>query len=172
MIPHEHALAGSFYGKYFARSLNLHLLQRNPEQWKDQQSATKAAPPQPSQPKALSGNVPPTPTTSTQTPAPVEASENVTKGSKKRKHKGDAEDEIDALFDAKLGKKIKKGGLGRKDEEDHEVKSKGEEHDGSTKKRKRHAKDEPADNDLKDVLGAIKAAPKDDGAHRKKKRAH
>jgi len=33
-MPHEHALAGSFYGKFFARRLHLSLLHRKPEEWR------------------------------------------------------------------------------------------------------------------------------------------
>ena len=42
MIPHERDLIGSYYGKFFARNLNLYLLQRNSEQWKNMQASQKA----------------------------------------------------------------------------------------------------------------------------------
>jgi hypothetical protein len=32
-MPHEHVLAGSLYGKFFARRLHLSLLRRKPEEW-------------------------------------------------------------------------------------------------------------------------------------------
>lgn len=33
-MPYEHALAGSLYGKFFARKLHLSLLHRKPEEWR------------------------------------------------------------------------------------------------------------------------------------------
>lgn len=90
MIPHEQSLTASFYGKFFARSLNLYLLQRNPDEWKEQQSkqsqlqkATAVAPP------------------------PLPAAEEPKKQKRKR---GGAGDEIDELFSA-VGGKMKKSSL-------------------------------------------------------------
>ncbi|KAF8314735.1 ARM repeat-containing protein, partial [Clavulina sp. PMI_390] len=37
LIPHENSLAGSFYGKFFARNLHLTLLRRKPEEWRKMQ---------------------------------------------------------------------------------------------------------------------------------------
>jgi len=96
----------------------------------------------------------------------TEASANVT-GNEKRKRKAEPADEIDALFNARLGKKIKKGGLGPEDRIKELKEGKEKEDDKAMKKG--HVRDEVVDKELKDVLGAIKAAPKDDGAHRKKR---
>lgn len=73
--------------------------------------------------------------------------------SKKRKHGTGPENEIDALFSAKLGKKIKKAVL---DGDEKEV----------------VVSQRVAEMGLDDVLlGAIRSAPKDDKpSHRKKKR--
>lgn len=42
LIPHENFLAGSFYGKFFARGLHLTLLKRRPDEWKALQVKLKA----------------------------------------------------------------------------------------------------------------------------------
>jgi nucleolar protein 9 len=41
LIPHEHTLHGSHYGKYFAKKVNLHLLQRKPDEWRNIQSQSQ-----------------------------------------------------------------------------------------------------------------------------------
>lgn len=97
----------------------------------------------------------------------------------KGKRKARPQDEIDALFDATLGKKVKKAELaGAEDGKEEtnathskecgdDVKSKGD-----RKSRKRKDREEGgASKDLEDVLGAIRSAPKDKGA-KKKKRVH
>lgn len=158
VVPHEHFLAGSMYGKYFARKLNLHLLQRKPDQWRDQQSATKAAASHPTQSNPA------------QSSAPADEASASTDEPRKRKHEAAPKDEIDALFDATFGKKIKKGGLGLGGDAEEQkpklAKSLGDEQH-SKKKRKQDTSMEE-DKDLKHVLGAIREAPKDDSNHRKK----
>ena len=91
------------------------------------------------------------------------------------------QDEIDALFDATLGKKVKKAelasndktGTGDKAESPSKSKAKEKEKDGDKKSRKRKKGEEDAveDRDLSDVLGAIRSAPKEDKGP-KRKRAH
>ena len=155
MIPHETTLAGSFYGKFFARNLNLHLLKKNTEEWKNVQANNKLA----SQPKKPTE---PSSKPSTTPSVKVEAKETEQASSKteKRKRKHRPEDEIDELFDNTLGKKIKRAGLA--DEEPVKAKS--------TEKKKTKAED-IQDKGLKDVLGAIQSAPKgDDRGHSKKKK--
>ncbi|TBU50501.1 ARM repeat-containing protein [Dichomitus squalens] len=192
LIPHEHALAGSFYGKFFARNLNLHVLQRDPERWKSMQATAKqpvpasgsasnptAASRQP-QPKSLGqkpepgADVPAVTATAQKTDADADRG-----GGGKRKAKGSRpQDEIDALFDATLGKKVKKAELASVDKikgkEDVESKSKSKTKDGEKKSKKRKDEEEgaAADKDLSDVLGAIRSAPKDDKGPKKRKRAH
>ncbi|KAJ7179528.1 armadillo-type protein [Mycena filopes] len=86
LIPQESFLAGSFYGKFFARNLNLYLLQRRPDEWRTLQTErTRAA-------------QPPAPATQ---PA---ADATPLKERKKRKREG-AGDEIDELFSTAMGKK-------------------------------------------------------------------
>lgn len=156
LIPHEHALAGSFYGKFFARKLNLHLLQRNIEAWKDFQSSAK--PP-------VSTSLPSQPATSAPSaPATMETMETkdvVATGDEpkkeKRKRKAQPEDEIDALFEGALGKKVKKAGLEKTDEPDEHLMN-------SEKLINRKIRDK----DLLDVMGAIRSAPKEE---KRKKRA-
>ncbi|KAH9950104.1 ARM repeat-containing protein [Amylocystis lapponica] len=144
LLPHEQFLAGSFYGKFFARRLSLHLLQRNPEEWKTVQSTAKAPAP-----------VPPAATSASRTPAPGAEQP-------KKKRKARPQDEIDALFDAAPGKKFKKGGTALGDEVVVPEQSQG--------------KTKPSfaipPDDLLDVMGAIRAAPRDEKKHHKKKRTH
>ncbi|KAF8845591.1 ARM repeat-containing protein [Paxillus ammoniavirescens] len=89
LIPYEQFLAASFYGKFFARNLNLYLLQRRPEDWKTLQSNNKANTPK--------------------TDQPISQAPSSDKVSKKRSA---PEDEIDAVFDAALGNKTKKAAVG------------------------------------------------------------
>lgn len=171
LFAHEHALAGSRYGKFFARSVNLHLLQRNPDQWRDQQSAAKdnGAGTQPGKQMQMNGTKQPAVPSTAASPAVTSTTpgEPVDRRDKKRRRKEAPEDEIDVLFGERLGKKVKKGELKPKDEKSVKSEKGDEVHD----ERGKAAKVDTADKDLKDVLGAIRAAPKDDGAHRKKKRA-
>lgn len=138
------------------RHLNLHLLQRNPEQWKTAQINSKAlAQPssgtQPSQPKADA------------------TAENTKEKSKKRK--AQPEDEIEQLFQKKLGKKVKKAVLEASGGADAQPAIEAKEERSETKERKRR-KDGGREKDkgLTDVLSAIKAAPKDDKTRRSKKK--
>lgn len=170
-------MAGSFYGKFFARRLNIYLLQRDPEQWKNLQINNKSTSQAPT-PARVQSPAPPvsTPHTATNS-ARVKEGADEQAPAKSKKRKGD---EIDQLFEAKLGKKVKKAGLGPdvapsqpasvpKEEANETVK------DGKEAKEKKRRKRDQGDlngkdNDLKDILGAIKAAPKDDKSHKRKKR--
>lgn len=157
----------SFYGKFFARNLNLYLLQRNPEQWKTSQTSSKAS--LSSQPK-FSGKI--------QSPSSVkpvvgesaemkdpELSQAGDAGSKKqRKRKIRPENEIDQLFEETLGKKIKKAQLDADAFDDAAVKNA----DDLTNKKQLQAEVKA----LEDVLGAIKAAPKDRHSTNKRKSGH
>ncbi|PIL36686.1 hypothetical protein GSI_00375 [Ganoderma sinense ZZ0214-1] len=197
LIPHEHALAGSFYGKFFARSLNLHVLQRDPERWKSMQAAAKdsaaaasgsnATPAQQPHSTRASGA-----TSHGEKAAAIDAVEPRRKAKRgdKGEHKAGPQNEIDALFDATLGKKVKRADLAGTDKvqesrvEDgaheegakHKHKTKSKEQDGdSSKKKSKKRKDReeaPADKDLDDVLGAIRSAPKEDKGSKRRKRAH
>lgn len=203
LIPHEHALAGSFYGKFFARNLNLHVLQRDPERWKSLQAAAKQPPastsnatttttrqPHPNPHAAAGANPPGQKTASVAepvTPRGTDAEADKGGGGAGRRKASSAkasrpQDEIDALFDATLGKKVKKAelasadktGTGDKVESPSKSKSKAKgEKDGDKKSRKRKKGEEGAveDRDLSDVLGAIRSAPKEDKGP-KRKRAH
>jgi nucleolar protein 9 len=141
LFAHEQSLIGSEYGKYFARKLQLHILKRRPEEWKEMQATAS----KPAKPAVMTGDPIPV-------PAPTSAPINVAPSEREKKKKRKA-DEIDTLFDeAGLGgKKNKRGALDTgKPEEDG----------------KREA---PVASDLKDVLGAIKDAPKNEGPGGKKK---
>ncbi|KAG6833595.1 hypothetical protein H0H87_004222 [Tephrocybe sp. NHM501043] len=146
LFIHEQFLAGSFYGKFFARNLNLYLLQRRPDEWKTMQADRKRAQDAPT--KAIPAALAPTPSIDFDTtPQPA-----------KRKRHGYADDEIDAVFNASLGKRMKKAALGDIAlvptlPSKEEVSRKGQ-----------------APDTLQAVLGAIQSAPKDDKGHRKKRR--
>lgn len=140
LFVHEQFLTGSFYGKFFARSLNLNLLQRKPEEWKNLQSRHKLSSLQPikSNPHEPSTNMSATLTPLTDKP-------------NKRKRDTRPENEIDALFNASFGKRIKKGVL--EHEQASSVQSSTRDHTVIS-----HL---VTDKGLKDVFGAIRAAPKD-----------
>ncbi|KAF7792114.1 hypothetical protein EIP86_003144 [Pleurotus ostreatoroseus] len=163
VIPHERVLVGSFYGKFFARNLNLHLLQRNSEQWKTLQAGKK-----PNLTSAVSTVKLDEKTSQLkESSPPVEHPDAQTENKRKRKVR--PADEIDQLFEEKLGKKVKKAEL----KSDAPVKTdKGSERDLKKKKKKRR-KDEgkEADKGLDVVLGAIKAAPKTEEKRRHKKKS-
>ena len=140
---HEQNLAGSQYGKYFVRNMNLLLLKRDPDAWRAQQSSKKEV----STP-STSGKKEPALTPALEKPPPEQTV--ALKLSSKRKRK--ESDDIDKLFDSTLGKRQKRTALPPVQEE-HSVFS---------------SSDAPG---LEGVLGAIKAAPKGDkdGKHKKKK---
>ncbi|KAI0721971.1 armadillo-type protein [Cerioporus squamosus] len=179
LIPHEHALAGSFYGKFFARNLNLHVLQRDPERWKSMQAAAKAPAPAPtpaaSAPKNGTGRAP----AAEDSPRKHSDTVNADKPKGKGKGKAQPQDEIDALFDATLGKRVKKAELGSADkpkakEETGHAPTKPKDEKGEKKSKKRKDREEGggADRELTDVLGAIRSAPKEDKGPKKRKKAH
>ena len=139
LIPHDQTLAASFYGKFFARNLNLYLLQRRPEEWRNAQSEKKKA------------TLPPPPQVEE-----IKIKEETRKDeAKKRKRKH--ENEIDELFDAALGKKIRKAALAIPVSE------------GVVAKGEKEVKEEE-DKSLKAVLGAIRSAPKGEEKHKKKRK--
>ena len=143
--PHEQNLAGSQYGKYFVRNMNLLLLKRDPDAWRAQQSSNRGVP----IPSASSQ----TKTVSVSTsgkPSEQPSAEVTLKLSSKRKRKDG--DDIDKLFDSTLGKKQKRSALPPAHEE-HTVSTN---HDATG---------------LDSILGAIKDAPKGDRdrKHKKKK---
>jgi nucleolar protein 9 len=80
LLPHEAALAGDAFGKFFARRLKLHVLRRRPDEWREIQAAPPATEP-------------------TSVPAPAAAPAPPTReGGSERKPKRKV-DAIDALFD-------------------------------------------------------------------------
>ncbi|KAI9575034.1 armadillo-type protein [Boletus coccyginus] len=101
LIPFEQSLAASFYGKFFARNLNLYLLQRRPEEWRTLQSNNKTSATTPAQlclhPAVQPQSTPSAPPTSR----------------KSSKRRGAPGDEIDVVFKATLGNKTTKAAVGR-----------------------------------------------------------
>lgn len=101
LIEHEQFLAASFYGKFFARSVNLQLYQRRPGEWKTQQAKSKAQNNQ-SHPPAQVHSQPPV-------ALPTKAKNSEVK-SKSKRARDEKADEIDQVFDEIMGKKRKVAG--------------------------------------------------------------
>ncbi|KZV71404.1 ARM repeat-containing protein [Peniophora sp. CONT] len=167
LVPHESTLAGSFYGKFFARNLNLYLLRRKPDEWKEMQV------------KAVAKATPATvvkPAKAEQTAKMQDDRREGAAGKKKRKRGQGEGDEIDALFDGALGRKVKRAALdsGATDTQSDKKARKelaGKE-DGSGKEKKRRKLDEETTGgDLAGVLGAIRNAPKGEEKARRKHKA-
>ncbi|KAJ3990394.1 armadillo-type protein [Lentinula detonsa] len=157
LIPQEQTLAGSYYGKFFSRNLNLYLLKRRPDEWKTFQSQKKA-----------NNNSTITTTLSivndaSDLPFTEAADSSETKTKKKRKREARVKDEIDELFDSVQNKKKSKS-------DKIAVTT-----DSSTAVRvaKEPLASKPTDRGLRDVFDAIRAAPKTDfkGKGRAKHRA-
>ncbi|KAE9386228.1 ARM repeat-containing protein [Gymnopus androsaceus JB14] len=155
LIPQEQFLAGSYYGKFFCRNLNLYLLKRRPDEWKTFQSNKKAATDLATTPtintnsSAEAGHLTTTGNTGETAPPPSK---------KKRKRETRVKDEIDELFDSTASTKKAKqtdsaavtaGHLAaaRESAQGSKVKALG---------------GDDVDKELKDVFSAIRAAPKAD----------
>ncbi len=157
MIPCDKDLAASYFGRFFARNLNLQLLQRRPDEWRTAQTERKkqkeahantvveaaaalaSAATESKKEEVMSSSSP-----------PGETGKDAKKANKRKRH---SREEIDSLFDTKIGKKVRRAAL---DSEGFN------EQDGA-------AHPEGVDVTLLSVLGAIRAAPDHEG-HRKKKR--
>lgn len=158
LIPHERILVASYYGKFFARNLNLYLLRKDPEQWKNTQTTNKTA-------ASAQGTSSTKPTHTPVLPGVTltdgqDARDTATKPesvlhkAKEKKRKNRPDDEIDQLFDKQLGKKVRKAELTDK------IKSKDTPVDGGD--------NSAADLGLDAVFGAM--APKGDKPRRDKKK--
>lgn len=163
LFPQQQFLAGSFYGKFFSRNLNLYLLQRKPEEWRNFQTDKKKRSDnennvQPSSTAPPNSQLPPRRETQSDSKVEEAAAPPPQVKKKKRKHEGD---EIDALFETSLGKKVKKAAL---------VSDLGT----TTPKSNSGLVEKPAsgavDKNLEDVLGVIRTAPKGEKPRAKKKR--
>ncbi|KAJ7672874.1 ARM repeat-containing protein [Mycena rosella] len=140
LINQEQFLAGSYYGKYFARNLNLYLLQRRPEEWRTMQSERN----RPEQPKVSA--------------APTTQPADAIPGKERKKRKRNTEgNEIEELFSGAMGKKMKRAAL--VDTTTAEPKSSA----------LPSGKDTSLDDGLADVMGAIRAAPGEGKGHGKRK---
>ncbi|KAJ6567278.1 armadillo-type protein [Mycena vulgaris] len=94
LINQEQFLAGSYYGKFFARNLNLYLLQRRPDEWRTMQTDRN----RPAELPKVS--------------APPSQPSGASPGKERKKRKRDAAgDEIEELFSSAMGKKVKKAAL-------------------------------------------------------------
>ncbi|KAF9531020.1 armadillo-type protein [Crepidotus variabilis] len=173
LLSNEQDLAASFYGKFFARNLNLHLLQRRPEEWRNIQSS-RANAQRPKVRQTLKAST---------SKARAENSAETTSTKRKRKR---PEDEIDALFDGAFGKRVKKAALGEASRDAQPQKTEPsitaispapETARGSTEellgrdKRSRLDRSEQSDGgETEQVLAAIKTAPGGPSQPKKKKK--
>ena len=144
--PYEQNLAGSQYGKYFVRNVNLLLLRRNPDAWRAQQSASRdvSIPSTNDQTKSASVFAP-----EKLVEQPLLEAKPKTLSKRKRKDG----DDIDKLFDSTLGKKQKRSALPPTREEPTASTS----YDAAG---------------IENILGAIKSAPKGDGDRGRKKKKY
>jgi nucleolar protein 9 len=146
LVVHEQFLAASYFGKYFARNINLYLLQRRPDEWRELQSQSKSNSGSTTSPSTL----PSAPSAIVQMPNSDDAEvSHPPKTSKKRRNR--PEDEIDAVFNANLGGKVKRAAVSTVGSSDKLIMQK-------------------SDQGLQDVLGAIRAAPSDGGGRGKRQR--
>ncbi|EAU82466.1 hypothetical protein CC1G_08217 [Coprinopsis cinerea okayama7 len=161
LFKYESQLAGSFYGKFFVRNLNLHLLQRRPEEWRNMQSQKKIQAEQAQARNQRSSK--PAPAAVNGTPGAESDATAPAKPAKRKRAKAD--NEIEELFDATLGRKIKKAALGDGIGATSENKE-----TPKPEKAKKKDKSSGEDPSLAAVFGAIKAAPKHDDSNPKKKK--
>lgn len=146
LVAHEQFLAASYFGKFFARNINLYLLQRRPDEWRELQSQSKSS----SGTTTSSSTLPSAPSAIVQRLNSDDAEvSHPSKTSKKRRNR--PEDEIDAVFNASLGAKVKRTAVNATGGSDRLVVQK-------------------SDQGLQDVLGAIRAAPSDDSGRGKRRR--
>jgi nucleolar protein 9 len=108
LIPHEQFLAGSYYGKYFAKNLNLPLLRRQPEEWKNLQAAQRS---NSNSDAHRSATTEAHHETQAQSKASALSPSTSPQEADDRRRAVDTEDEIDALFDASLGKRVRRSAL-------------------------------------------------------------
>ena len=124
MLPHATRLAGSPYARFFTRGLALSLLQRKPDEWRRQYatpSSSRCINPIMSPPNKDHTRLKPTaqpsdavvPTNDNEHNDVNPAVDDVTsspaergRGRKKRKRSAATVDEIDALFDDAIGRKV------------------------------------------------------------------
>jgi nucleolar protein 9 len=139
LTEQEQFLAGSQYGKYFARRVNLPLLKRRPDEWKNLQDRSLSGP---KEPAVVSGQ--------DILPQKKLVEATASREPRKRKREMKVTDEIDALFEESLGGKIKKAALGPVQGSGGLLGKKGDEKD-----------------DLDVVFSAIRAAPREERGKRK-----
>lgn len=171
LIPHQQTLSASYYGKFFARKLQLTLLQRKPEEWKAMQSretvgaqvvdSNSQVQKQHNVPVETKPNKDSTGTSKGVHTAGVEGQEmegdeggKEKKRQRKRKREEEG-DEIDALFAG-----VKENRFGKVSAQSSATPI------GASKTTV--AEEKPKPKDLESVLNAIKAAPKNETTKRRK----
>ena len=161
MFAHNEDLAASYYGRFFARNLNLQLLQRRPDEWRDMQAERKKKEKEKEQTSARTAASAPPISEAKITTVKQAGNEKVetTKAAKRKrsshKNKGGG-DVIDSLFDSVIGKKVKRAAL----------------ESGDSEAWQRVARKDDLDAGLKNVLGAIKDAPDREERKKRKRREY
>lgn len=146
LINYESFLAGSYYGKFFAKNLHLYLLQHKPDEWKNLQSQRR---------KSLASNgLPHIKTAGTTTNIGDKPQGRRSPTKRKRE-----EDEIDALFESNFVRGVKSGAL--------------TESRGIAESLAPHSKQgmNVEGKILQEVFSAIRSAPKSEGKISKKSKS-
>jgi len=195
LLPHAARLAGSPYARSFTRGLALSLLQRRPDEWRRQYATpssgggSNTATSSPGKngdfrlKVAPSSSITVTPTTNDNghrdmdpegDDAGMSSPAEKRHGHKKRKRGAAAADEIDALFNDAIGRKVVRSAL-EPTPTPALVKSEAQRADLTSKQGRRtddrstdHGHDRHAD--LGAVVDAIKVAPRREGKKRSKRR--
>jgi nucleolar protein 9 len=149
LFAHEQTLAASFFGRFFAKNLNLYMLKKDPEAWKSMQ-ASKSAKDAPQKVDVAKTESQRTNATTANTKEPK---------AKKRKRELKPEDEIDKVFASTLGKKAKVSSLPQTNLSAPEKAS--EPQQVSSDKHKDKTRSKTGDKDLNAIFGAIRSAPKE-----------
>ena len=188
MLPHAARLAGSPYARFFTRGLGLSLLQRKPDEWRRQHATPSSG----GGATATTSSLDKIKNTRLKATAVTVAPDNDNRrfkedpegvevetsppekrrGRKKRKRSGAAGDEIDALFDDVIGRKVVRSAL-EPAAALAPVKAEGTNVDLALKPGRGHQGDRRVDHrhdELGGVVDAIKVAPRSEGKKRSKRR--
>ncbi|KAF8626909.1 hypothetical protein AX15_004626 [Amanita polypyramis BW_CC] len=113
LFAYDKDLAASYYGRFFARNLNLQLLQRRPNEWRDKQAERKNEKQKEQKETAASRAPTSIPETKTTTPENVDEGKVNTAKRKRPSHNSKEDNEIDSLFSLKIRNRVKRTTLER-----------------------------------------------------------
>ncbi|KAI9511254.1 armadillo-type protein [Russula earlei] len=116
LLPHAARLAGSSYARFFTRGLALSLLQRKPEEWRrlhatPSSSGTTAASTNTARSNATVPSAVVAPIVEEDEPEGEKAGESSSGKKRKKRRRNAASDEIDALFEDMMGRKVVRSAL-------------------------------------------------------------